>query len=93
LVERRRHALPVIAERRSWRRRRNADRRESASGHLRNAMQLLLELGEAGPLDAPLRRHLEAVMERLWLALAEGERAARAAGVERRRRNGDRLST
>lgn len=90
-IERRRGAAPVPAERRALDRRGRTDRRESAGGHLRNAMQLLQEVLQAAPVDVLTRRHLEAVMERLWLALAEGERSAGAAGILRRRLGGDRL--
>ncbi|GBD33121.1 MAG: hypothetical protein KatS3mg081_0200 [Gemmatimonadales bacterium] len=73
LGERRVMALPVSQDRRSGTdRRRLGDRRESPTGHLRNALQVVHALAEMGA-DVPLEQSLQ----RLRLALADIERLER----------------
>lgn len=84
LGERRVRTLPRPVERRGGGDRRQLrDRRESASAHLRNALQVVLCLAETGAADLSL----EHTLRRLYLALAEMERLeqwARSLGQELR---------
>ena len=48
--------------------------RESASEHVRSALQLLEVLSEYGALDDEGRRDVRIVSRRLWLALGEIDR-------------------
>ena len=48
--------------------------RETASEHVRNAVQVLENLLELGTLDTEDRKDVRAAMHRLWLALREIER-------------------
>jgi len=73
--ERRRDLVSVALERRRpTRRRTGLDRRESAVGHVRNALQVLQELSSRMPMDGDLKLKLESSIRRLWLAVAEAER-------------------
>jgi hypothetical protein len=64
-------AVPSI-ERRTGSDRRRADRRESAAGHLRNALQILVQL--SGQLDTrPEQELVGSTMRRIWLALSQIE--------------------
>jgi ribosomal protein L20 len=49
--------------------------RETASAHIRNAIQMLSNLLDFGSLDEEDRKDIRAAIRRLWLALREIERA------------------
>lgn len=71
LGERRVRALPPPVERRGGGDRRQlGNRRESPSGHIRNALQVVLSLVETGAVELSL----EHTLRRLHLALGEIER-------------------
>jgi hypothetical protein len=63
----------IAVERRSSRKRRARQRRESAAGHLRNALQVLVHLPTGRTLDPELDADLTAAIRRVWLALLEVE--------------------
>ncbi|MGH7644834.1 MAG: hypothetical protein ACREMR_04535, partial [Gemmatimonadales bacterium] len=79
--ERRGGADALSVERRTGTdRRHRTERRESAGGHVRNAIQLLeFLLAQPGLADRE-RLELAAVTRRLWLALWEIERPGRGPG-------------
>ncbi len=51
-----------------------ANPRETAGEHIRNAVQVLLNLLEFGMLDQEDRKDVRAALHRLWLARREIER-------------------
>ncbi len=76
-VERRMAVFPVPVERRGGRRRSGVERRESATGHLRNALQVLQELKREAGFRGEDEQRLDSAIRRLWLAVAEVERISR----------------
>lgn len=79
LGERRLRLVTVPQERRATReRRRPFDRRETASGHLRNALQILTDLAEGRITEVEAADGLRAVIGRLHQCLREVERLATA---------------
>lgn len=67
-------ALPVPVERREGKERRSGlDRRESPIGHLRNALQILLDV-RTRAADPSVQADLTTVMRRLAFAVADLER-------------------
>jgi hypothetical protein len=71
-TDRRRVVTIVVEERRSGVERREPSERrapESAAEHIRNALQLLTNVAEAGTLDEESLRDLDAAMFRLRFAL------------------------
>lgn len=50
------------------------DRRETAGGHLRNALQMLTDLLDRNDADAELDGAVRAALERLWQCLPEVQR-------------------
>ncbi len=79
IAPRRRQVTPVAVDYRSGRdRRQRVERRESASGHIRNVLQALYALLAPGRLDDEAGRTLTGAVERLWVALAEIERLTAA---------------
>lgn len=95
LGERRYEIRRVPRERRDGAsRRRPFDRRESASGHIRNAIQALEGVGVAVESDRDHASALRTAIERLWLALREVDRLVAAhrhvaRQVRRRENRGD----
>jgi hypothetical protein len=79
LGERRLEQVPVDSDRRAGReRRRPTDRRESPSGHLRNAIQILAALADRIPQgDQTSAALIQAALERLHQALDEVDRLAK----------------
>ncbi|MEE8116354.1 MAG: hypothetical protein V3T28_04520 [Gemmatimonadales bacterium] len=61
-------------EHRSGGKRRRHQRRDTARGHLRNALQMLLPLVTANRLDADAHEIVASAMRRIWLAVLEIER-------------------
>ena len=73
--ERRGELMSVTVDRRETSPRRSGfDRRESAAGHIRNALQVLQEMAGQVVLDAEQKEKVESAVRRLWLAVAEVER-------------------
>jgi len=91
--DRRCRIVPVDLDRRAGpERRRSADRREGAPGHIRNALQVLSALSSGDLAPADRERAVEAAINRLWLALLEVERliqGRRAMGARMRRYESD----
>lgn len=82
LTERRRRLeCRKLQERRTWAERRtSAERRaaaETVGEHIRNALQLLVNVGRAEALPEEDRRDLEAAVRRLRVALDDVQRPAR----------------
>lgn len=50
------------------------DRRETAGGHLRNALQILTDLLDRGAAEADADGAVRAALDRLWQCLREVER-------------------
>lgn len=75
LGDRRHHPQTVPVDRRMvGERRRPFDRRETAGGHVRNAIQVLESLLADEPLDDERSEAVRVAIERLWLALREVDR-------------------
>jgi hypothetical protein len=73
--DRRVDAQTVAAERRAgFDRRSHPDRREGATGHIRNTLQILQAIHGSLLPEAEVPGIIEAAMERLWLALVEIDR-------------------
>ena len=73
--ERRLRLVETPADRRSApERRAMLDRRETAGGHLRNALQMLTDLLDRDAADAELDSAVRAALERLWRCLREVQR-------------------
>ena len=91
--DRRRRILPVDLDRRAGlERRRSAERREGASGHIRNALQVLTAITSGDLAPADRERAVQAAANRLWLALLEVERIVegqRLMGAQLRRYKAD----
>lgn len=77
-VGERRHAVTPVARerRRAGKRRSTFDRRESAAGHVRNAIQLLESLLSDEDLDPALQQSVRQAVQRLWLSVREIDRLA-----------------
>ncbi|MGH7674840.1 MAG: hypothetical protein ACREMV_06155 [Gemmatimonadales bacterium] len=70
--ERRDHAVPVTVERRHGDRR-YLQRRETAAGHIRNALQTLDDLVLLHGPGTPEHQDVTTALRRLWLSLREIE--------------------
>lgn len=85
---RRRAGEPFDPDRRTGAdRRRRGERRETPTGHLRNALHVLYGIYSQEALSDEARRAIEAAAQRMWLSLVDVERllSARAAGAASRR--------
>jgi hypothetical protein len=67
-------SLSEPRERRAGQDRRVRERRETATEHLRNALQVMLHASAGRDLPAETVRDLTAAIRRVWLALQELER-------------------
>ena len=71
--DRRGKTLAVVVERRRGTERRTVGQRETANGHIRQALQLLETRLAPETLETSAQRDMAAAVRRLWLAVRECE--------------------